>query len=99
VSVLRDVALLILALEGATLVLVVLVVMGVVNYVLLRFRWWHRVPRWLALVRYYLRVGQRAVERTCHVATTPFVAATTVRATFAQRVRGLLGAGGERRRG
>lgn len=89
-SVLRDVAVIILALEGAVFTLVVVSLLAVINYGLFRFRWWHRAATWLTLARRYLGVGQRAVERVCRTAVSPLMIVSATKAGLAGGVRGLL---------
>jgi len=91
VSVLRDAALVLLALEGAALTLVVAASLAVLNYALLRLRWWHRVPSWFALAWRYVRIGQRVIAQMCQAVTAPVVAARAAQAAFARSVRGVLG--------
>ena len=95
VSVLRDVAVIILALEGAVFTLVAVSLLAVVNYGLFRFRWWHRVATWLTLARRYLDLGQRAVERACRAAVSPLMIVSATRAGLARGVRELLPGRGE----
>ena len=65
--VLRDIALIILALEGALFTVAILAVLGLINYGLIRFRWWHQIPRWFAIGRDYLGLGKHYIERACEV--------------------------------
>ncbi|HID83554.1 MAG TPA: hypothetical protein EYH30_02560 [Anaerolineales bacterium] len=85
--VLRDIALVLLALEGAILTLMVLAVLAAISYGLLRFRWWHTIPRWFAVVRGYLALTQRIVERVCQAAVAPIFRVATTRAALS----GILG--------
>ncbi|HEC33498.1 MAG TPA: hypothetical protein ENI37_02140 [Chloroflexi bacterium] len=87
-SVLRDVALVILALEGVVLTLAALAMLAAINYGLLRFRWWHTVPRWLAVVWGYLALAQRIVERVCRAVVSPILAVARAWAALSGVVRG-----------
>ena len=68
---LRDLALILLALETALGTLVVLALMAAINYALFYFRWWEVLPRWFAIARGYLLRGQRAVESGSRVVASP----------------------------
>ena len=84
---LRDIALILLALEGALFTLAAVAVLAVINYGLIRFRWWHALPRWFARVREYLALGQGIVERLCRAAVAPILAVASARAALAGAVR------------
>lgn len=68
---LRDLALILLALEAALGALVVLVVVGAVNYALFRFRWWETLPRLFVIARGYLYLGRQAVEKGTRAVVAP----------------------------
>lgn len=85
-AVLRDVALIILAIEGTVFTLLVLALLGVINYGLIRFRWWHVIPGWFAVGRSYLSLGLHYVERACEVVTKPVFAAYTLEAKVSTQV-------------
>jgi len=72
-SILRDVSLILLALEGVVFTLLALAALAAINYGLVRFRWWHTIPRWFGLLRGYLAIGQRWVEQACRIAVTPIM--------------------------
>lgn len=86
-AVLRDVALILLALEGAILTLVAVAVLALLNYGLIRFRWWHTLPRWFGVVWRYLTLGQGVVERLCRAAVAPILAIGSARAALAGVIR------------
>ena len=90
-STLRDVALIILALEGAVVTLIVLALLTGANYGLFRSRWWHRLPRWFAQVRGYLELGRSAMERTSRAIVSPVFLVETTRATFSGWIHRMLG--------
>lgn len=90
---LRDIALFLLALEGAAFTLGALALLAVVNYGLLRLRWWHRIACWLALARHYLHLGRRVVEQGCRVAVTPILVIWRIQAGAAAIARALMRAG------
>lgn len=90
-STLRDVALIILALEGAVFTLIALALLAGANYGLFRSRWWHKLPRWFALVREYLDLGQGVVERVSRAIVSPVLKAETSRATLSAWIHRLLG--------
>lgn len=87
-SVLRDVALILLAVEGAILTLAVLAMLGLVNYGLFRFRWWRTLPRWFARARDYVYLGQGVVERGCRAMVAPIFALASARARLSGALRG-----------
>ncbi len=93
--VLRDIALILLAIEGAVFTLVALAALAVINYGLFRFRWWHTIPGWFAVGRHYLLLGQQIVERVCRAARAPIVAVATTKAGIAGGARRLLEVGRE----
>jgi len=74
VGALRDLALILLALEAALGALVVLAVVGAINYALFYFRWWETLPRWFATARGYLRLGRQAVEKGARAVVAPIFA-------------------------
>jgi hypothetical protein len=82
-GVLRDLALILLAM-GAALGALVGVALGVaVNYGLYRSRWWRILPRWLLQAREFLLLGRQGVERVCRRATMPFFTISSARAALA----------------
>jgi len=83
-GVLRDLALILLALEAALGVLVGVALGAAVNYGLYRSRWWRVLPRYFLLARGYLRRGQQGVERVCRRATAPIFAASAARAALSR---------------
>jgi hypothetical protein len=90
VSVLRDIALILLALEATVLLLVAAALALAVDYMLLRLRWWHVLPRWFIRVRGSVYAIQRAVGRGCRRIAGPLISVATARATLYGWVRGLL---------
>jgi len=90
-STLRDLALIILAVEGAIVTLVILLVLGAVNYGLFKSRWWHVLPRWSGRLYGYLRSGHHAVDRVCRAMVSPVVEAEATGARLTGWVRTLLG--------
>jgi hypothetical protein len=89
-STLRDIALIILAIEGAIITLILLALLAGANYGLFRSQWWHRLPRWFALVRAYLDMGRGTVERVSRAIVSPVFKAETTRASFSVWVHRLL---------
>jgi hypothetical protein len=98
-GVLRDIALILLAIEGAVFTLLVLVVLGAINYGMIRFRWWHVIPGWFAVGRSYLDIGLHYVERACEVVTKPVFAAYTLEAQVSTQVSEAIEATGRLARG
>jgi len=88
VSVLRDLSLILLALEWAVFTLVVLAALAAINYGLFRLRWWHTLPRQFALARGYLDAARRVLERMCRAAAAPIFAVGAARAALSGAVRG-----------
>ena len=88
-SILRDISLILLALEGIALTLVFVLILGAINYGLFRFRWWSTLPRWFTLATNYLHLGQRVIERVCRVTVAPIVAVSMTWAGLAEGARGL----------
>jgi hypothetical protein len=80
VEALRDLALILLALEAALGTLVVLAVIAAINYALFYFRWWRTLPRWFAIARGYLHQGRQAVEIGSRAVAAPIF---TLEATWA----------------
>jgi hypothetical protein len=91
--VLRDIALIILALEGVVFTLLILAVLGLINYGMIRFRWWHEIPRWFAIGRGYLGLGKNFIERACEVVRAPIVTVVTTQAGVAEGMRHLVRSG------
>lgn len=89
-SVLRDAALILLALEGAVVALAGLAVLGVINYGLLRSRWWHVLPGWFATAQRALLLGRRVIKRVCRGIAAPFFAIGAIRANLDALAGGLL---------
>lgn len=85
--VLRDISLILLAIEGAAVTLLVLAALAVVNYGLFRLRWWHAIPQALAVVRGYLGIARQIVERVCRAVVAPIFALARVRAALVSMVR------------
>lgn len=81
-EVLRDLALILLAMEAALGALVGVALAAAVNYGLYRSRWWWVLPRWLLRVRGVLLRVQYVTERACRRATTPLIAASSARAAL-----------------
>jgi hypothetical protein len=98
-AVLRDVALIILAVEGVVFTLLVLVVLGAINYGLIHFRWWHVIPGWFAVGRSYLNRGLELVERVCEAVAKPVFAAYTLEAKVSTQVEAVVEATGRLARG
>lgn len=90
-SALRDSALILLALEGAIVALLVVGLLGVINYALLRSRWWHFIPQAFARVKEFLYLMDSFVERACRLAVSPIFAVSTRLAKLNVWVRGLMG--------
>lgn len=90
-STLRDIALIILALEGAIFTLIVLALLAGANYGLFRSRWWHRLPRLFAQVRGYLELGRSTMKRASRAVISPVFRVETTRATFSVWMHRLLG--------
>ncbi len=82
-GVLRDLALILLAVEAAFGALVGVALGAAVNYGLYRSRWWRALPRWFLQARGVLSLGQQAVERACRRAAMPIIAASSARAALA----------------
>lgn len=89
-SVLRDAALILLALEGAVVALAILAVLGMVNYGLLRSRWWHVLSRWFTAAQRVLLLGRRIVARVCQGIAAPFFAIGAIQANLGVLAGGLL---------
>lgn len=93
--VLRDIALIILVVEGIAITLLFLAVLGLINYGLFRFRWWHKLPYYFSIGRVYLSIGQHYVERACEIARSPVVAVATTTAGVTGGARRLAEVGRE----
>ena len=93
--VVRDLSLILLALEAFVLALVPLVLFGGLVYGL----WWLRrrenLPSWLRLAQAYLALGRAYVELAMRVVVRPILLVHSILAT----VRGWLGAIGELAKG
>ncbi len=81
-GILRDLALILLAMEAAVGALLGVALGAAVNYGLYRSRWWRILPRWLLQARRTLVLGQHRVERTCRRIAAPFIAASLARAAL-----------------
>ncbi len=81
--ILRDLALILLAIEAALGALVGVALGAAVNYGLYRSRWWRVLPRWFLQARGFLSLGQQVVERACQRAAAPVFAASSARAALA----------------
>ncbi len=86
-GILRDLALILLALEAAVGSLVAVALLVAVHYGLYRSRWWRVLPRWLLVVRQYLLLGQRGVERISRRAAAPILAVASARAALTSMLR------------
>lgn len=85
-SVLRDLSVILLALEAFLIALLPVVVLAAINYFAIRFRWWHEIPRYAAIGRYYLFRGQQIVGDVSRLARTPFIAAAKAQARVSAMV-------------
>lgn len=86
-SVLRDVALILLMLQGMLCALVPVAVLAAVHYGLYRSRWWRRLPRFLAHALGVLLLVRERVDAGSRAAATPvFFVSQSVAA-----LRGMLG--------
>ncbi|MCX7856238.1 MAG: hypothetical protein N2556_09770 [Anaerolineae bacterium] len=81
-GILRDLALILLALEAALGALVGVALGAAVNYGLYRSRWWRVLPRWFLQARRALVLGQHGVERACRRIAAPVFAASSARAAL-----------------
>lgn len=81
-GVLRDLALVLLAMEVALGALVGVALGVAVNYGLYRSRWWRVLPRWFLRARGFLSLGQQVVERACRRIAAPVFAASSARAAL-----------------
>lgn len=70
-AVLRDVALIVLALQGALCALIPVAVLAAVHYGLYRSRWWQRVPRLLARADALLLLLRERVEGGARSVSAP----------------------------
>ncbi len=86
-GILRDLALILLALEAAIGSLVMVALLVAVHYGLYRSRWWRVLPRWLLTVRQYLVLGQRGVEQVSRRAAAPILTVASARAALASILR------------
>jgi len=89
VSTLRDLSLILLALEGAVFTLTLLAVLAAVNYLLFRSRWWRILPRWFAVARTYFHLGQQIVARVCRMLLAPIFALRAAQAAVTAGARHL----------
>lgn len=89
-SVLRDLAMILLALEAAVAVLAVLAALALVNYGLFYVRWWHTIPHYFSVAWKYLNAGIYYVKRTCQIIAAPVFAVARFQSTLVGMVRGLL---------
>ncbi|MBN1955518.1 MAG: hypothetical protein JW900_10780 [Anaerolineae bacterium] len=87
--ILRDLSLILLAIEGAIATLAVLALFAAINYGLIRWRWWHAIPGYFSVAGEYLHLAQHYVERACQVAVAPILAAYRAQANLAGIARGI----------
>ncbi len=73
-SILRDLAVILLALEATVMVLVVLAALALLNYGLFYIRWWHTIPHYASVVWKYLNMGIYLVKRACQLVAAPVFA-------------------------
>lgn len=86
-SVLRDIALILLMLQGFLCALIPVAILAAVNYGLYRSRWWRGLPRFLARAYdFVLRVRERVNAGARAAATPVFFFSQSVAA-----LRGVLG--------
>jgi hypothetical protein len=88
-AVIRDIALIILTLEGVAFALIFLALLAVINYGLFRFRWWHAIPYYFSIAWEYLTIGLQFVERVCAAIVTPIYALARIQATLTGMAEGL----------
>ncbi len=88
--VLRDLSLILLMLIGALAALAPLILFGLANYGLIKFRWWQAIPNGFAVVGQYLAIGQRAVERICAAIVAPVLIIGQKKAALSGMARALL---------
>ncbi|MCS7178277.1 MAG: hypothetical protein RML46_07625 [Anaerolineae bacterium] len=86
-SILRDLALMLLALEIALGALAGVALMTLLNYGLYRSRWWRVLPRWLQRARRVLGRGQKGVEQVCRQMVRPVLALSSLCAAFSGMLR------------
>ena len=86
--ILRDLAIILLALEAAVLTLAVLAALALVNYGLFRARWWHALPFYFSIAWKYLTMGIYGVRRICQLLTAPVFALARLQATVSGIARG-----------
>lgn len=86
--ILRDLAMILLALEAAVLTLAVLATLALVNYGLFRSRWWQAIPCYFSVARRYLTIGIYIVRRICQLVTAPIFALARLQATVSGMARG-----------
>ncbi len=86
-GVLRDLALILLAIEAALGALVGVALGAAVNYGLYRSRWWRVLPRWFLRARRFLLSVQQGVEQICRRATAPIFTLSSARAALARMKR------------
>ncbi len=82
-GILRDLALILLAMEAALGALLGVALGAAVNYGLYRSRWWRVLPRWFLQTRRYLMLGQRGVDRVCRRVAVPIFQLSAARAALA----------------
>ncbi|MBC7226991.1 MAG: hypothetical protein H5T61_07130 [Thermoflexales bacterium] len=82
-SILRDLALILLAIEAALGALAGVALGVAINYGLYRSRWWRVLPRWFLQARRTLVLAQHGVERVCRRMAAPVFAASAARAALA----------------
>lgn len=82
-EILRDLALILLAMEAALGALLGVALGAAVNYGLYRSRWWRVLPRWFLQARRYLVLGQQGVDRVCRRAAAPIFRLSAARVALA----------------
>ncbi len=68
---LRDIALIVLALQGALCALLPAAVLTAIHYGLYRSRWWQAVPRFLTRACVFLALFRERVEAAARVVSAP----------------------------
>lgn len=70
-SILRDIALILLMLQGVLCALVPVAILAAVNYGLYRSRWWRGLPRFLARVYDFVLLFRERVNAGTRAVATP----------------------------
>lgn len=81
-GILRDLALILLAMEVALGALLGVALGAAANYGLYRSRWWRVLPRWFLQARRYLMLGQQVVDQGCRRVATPIFKLSAARAAL-----------------